>query len=129
MTPKATLGKYRELEVGKRSPDVPEEAVQTELDRLRDSFARLDSVERAAQQGDHLVMDFVGRVDGEAFKGGEARDYMLEIGGGRLIEGFEEQLVGVRAGESRSVEVDFPDEYPAEELKGRHASSTCRSRT
>jgi trigger factor len=121
VTPKAKLGKYRELEVGKRSPQVPEEAVETELHRLRDSFARLDSVDREAQQGDHLVMDFVGRVDGEAFKGGEARDYMLEIGGGRLIEGFEEQLVGVRAGEARTVEVDFPDEYPADELKGRHA--------
>ena len=122
VTPKATLGKYRDLEVGKRSPEVPEEAVQTELDRLRDSFARLDSVDREAQQGDHLVMDFVGRVDGEEFKGGEARDYMLEIGGGRLIEGFEEQLVGARAGEARTVEVDFPDEYPADELKGRHAT-------
>ena len=121
VTPKAKLGKYRELEVGKRSSQVPEEAVETELERLRDSFARLDSVDREAQQGDHLVMDFVGRVDGEAFKGGEARDYMLEIGGGRLIEGFEEQLVGVRAGEARTVEVDFPDEYPADELKGRHA--------
>jgi trigger factor len=121
VTPKATLGRYRDLEVGKRSPEVPEDAINTELDRLRESFARLDSVDRAAQDGDHLVMDFVGRVDGEAFKGGEARDYMLEIGGGRLIEGFEEQLVGARAGEARTVEVDFPDEYPAEELKGRHA--------
>jgi len=121
VTPKATLGRYRELEVGKRSPEVPEEAVQAEVDRLRESFARLDSVEREARAGDHLVLDFVGSVDGEAFKGGEARDYMLEIGGGRLIEGFEEQLVGARAGESRTVEIDFPDEYPAEELKGRHA--------
>jgi trigger factor len=121
VTPRATLGKYRELEVGKRSPDVPDDAIQTELDRLRDSFARLDSVDREARQGDHLVLDFVGRVDGETFKGGEARDYMLEIGGGRLIEGFEEQLVGARAGDTRTVEIDFPDEYPAEELQGRHA--------
>jgi trigger factor len=121
VTPTASLGKYRELEVGKRSPEVPDEAVQTELDRLRESFARLDSVDREAREGDHLVLDFVGRVDGEEFKGGEARDYMLEIGGGRLIEGFEEQLVGARAGEERSVEIDFPDEYPAEELQGRHA--------
>ena len=121
VTPRATLGKYRDLEVGKRSPQVPDEAIDTELDRLRESFARLDSVDREARQGDHLVMDFVASVDGEAFQGGEARDYMLEIGGGRLIEGFEEQLVGARAGEARSVEVDFPDEYQAEELKGRHA--------
>ncbi len=121
VTPKAELGSYKELEVGKRSPEVPAEAVQAELDRMRDSFARLDSVDRAAEQGDHLVMDFVGRVDDEPFQGGEARDYMLEIGGGRLIEGFEEQLVGAKAGDQRSVEVDFPDDYQAEELQGRHA--------
>jgi trigger factor len=66
-------------------------------------------------------MDFTGRVDGELFKGGEARDYMLELGGGRLIEGFEEQLVGARAGEERTVQVRFPDEYHAEELQGREA--------
>ena len=121
VTPKATLGKYKELEVGKRSPEVPDEAIQTELDRLRDSFARLESVDREAKEGDHLVMDFTGRVDGELFQGGEARDYMLELGGGRLIEGFEEQLVGARAGEERTVQVRFPDEYHAEELQGREA--------
>jgi trigger factor len=121
-TPRAKLGRYRELEVGRRDPEVPEEAVQAELDRLRDSFARLDSVERPAEQGDHLVVDFLGRVDGEQFKGGEARDYMLELGGGRLIEGFEEQLVGARSGESRTVEVEFPAEYHAEDLRGRQAT-------
>ena len=121
VTPKATLGRYKELEVGKRSPEVPDDAIQTELDRLRDSFARLESVDREAKEGDHLVMDFTGRVDGELFQGGEARDYMLELGGGRLIEGFEEQLVGARAGEERTVQVRFPDEYHAEELQGREA--------
>ena len=121
VTPKAQLGTYKDLEVGKRSTEVPDEAIQTELDRLRDSFARLESVDREAREGDHLVMDFTGRVDGEAFKGGEARDYMLELGGGRLIEGFEEQLIGARAGEERTVQVRFPDEYHAEELQGREA--------
>jgi len=121
-TPRAKLGRYRDLEVGRREPDVPAEAVQAELDRLRDSFARLDSVARPAEQGDHLVVDFVGKVDGEEFKGGQARDYMLELGGGRLIEGFEEQLVGASAGEARVVEVQFPDEYQAEELQGRKAT-------
>jgi trigger factor len=121
-TPRAKLGRYKELEVGRREPDVPAEAVQAELDRLRESFARLDSVERAAAQGDHVVVDFVGRVDGEEFRGGQARDYMLELGGGRLIDGFEEQLVGAAAGETRAVEVDFPDDYQAEELRGRHAT-------
>src|SRR5688500_2378616 len=121
-TPRAKLGRYRELEVGRREPEVPEEAVQAELDRLRESFARLDSVERPAEKGDHLVVDFVGKVDGEEFKGGQARDYMLELGGGRLIEGFEEQLVGANAGDARVVEVQFPDEYQAEELQGRKAT-------
>ncbi len=121
-TPRAKLGRYRDLEVGRREPEVPEEAVQAELDRLRESFARLDSVERPAEQGDHLVVDFVGKVDGEEFKGGQARDYMLELGGGRLIEGFEEQLVGASAGDARVVEVQFPDEYQAEELQGRKAT-------
>ena len=121
-TPRAKLGPYKDLEVGRREPDVPEEAIQAELDRLRDSFARLDSVGRPAQQGDHLVVDFVGRVDGEEFRGGQARDYMLELGGGRLIEGFEEQLVGATAGDSRVVEVKFPDEYQAEELRGKDAT-------
>ena len=121
VTPRAQLGTYKGLEVGKRSPEVPDDAVTAEVERLRESFARLESVDRAAQQGDHLVMDFTGRVDGEAFQGGEARDYMLEIGGGRLIEGFEEQLVGARAGEERTVAVTFPTEYHAEELRGRDA--------
>ena len=122
ITPRAKLGRYKELEVGRREPEVPPEAVQAELDRLRESFARLDSVERPAAEGDHLVVDFVGRVDGEEFKGGQARDYMLELGGGRLIEGFEEQLVGAGAGDTRTVEVDFPADYQAEELQGRHAT-------
>jgi len=122
VTPRAKLGRYKELEVGRREPEVPPEAVQAEVDRLRESFARLDSVERPAEEGDHLVVDFVGRVDGEEFKGGQARDYMLELGGGRLIEGFEEQLVGATAGEHRRVEVDFPADYQAEELQGRHAT-------
>ena len=73
------------------------------------------------------MVDFVGKVDGEEFKGGQARDYMLELGGGRLIEGFEEQLVGASAGDARMVEVQFPDEYQAEELPGparRRSTST-----
>jgi trigger factor len=67
------------------------------------------------------IVDFAGSVDGEPFAGGEARDYMLEIGGGRLVEGFEEQLLGARAGESRTVEIDFPDDYHSEDLRGKHA--------
>jgi trigger factor len=121
VTPKATLGRYKGLEVGRRSPEVPAEALDRELDALRERFARVETVDRAAGSGDVAVVDFVGTVDGEPFKGGEARDYMLEIGGGRLVEGFEEQLLGAKAGEARAVEIDFPDDYHGEELRGRHA--------
>ena len=121
---------YKELEVGKRSPEVPDEAMQAELDRLRESFARLESVDRGAQQGDHLVMDFVGSVDGEPFKGGEARDYMLEIGGGRLIEGFEEQLIGARAGErAHGRGRSSPTNTTPRSCRAATPCSTCRSRT
>jgi trigger factor len=120
VTPKATLGTYTGLEVGKRSPEIGNDAIDHELDHMREHFARVETVDRPLAQGDMTIVDFVGRVDGEPFAGGEARDYMLEIGGGRLIEGFEEQLVGAKAGESREVEIDFPDDYHSEDLRGRH---------
>lgn len=122
VTPTAKLGKYKGLEVGKREPDVPAEAIGHEIEHLRDSMARLETVDRAAAAGDFVVVDFVGKVDGEPFEGGEARDYLLELGGGRLVEGFEDQLVGAKAGDSRVVEVDFPEQYHSEDLRGRHAS-------
>jgi len=121
VTPKAKLGRYKGLEVGRREPDVPSEAIDREVERLGEAFARVESVERPADEGDFVVIDFVGKVDDEPFQGGEARDYMLELGSGRLIEGFEEQLVGARGGEQRTVEIDFPADYPAEDLRGKHA--------
>jgi trigger factor len=121
VTPKATLGDYTGLEVGKRSPEVPAEAIDHELEHLRERFARVETVDRPLAEGDMTIVDFVGKVDGEPFAGGEARDYMLEIGGGRLVEGFEEQLLGATAGETRDVEIDFPDDYQAEDLRGKHA--------
>jgi trigger factor len=121
VTPKSKLGRYKELEVGRREPEVPAEAIDAEVERLREAFARLESVDRPIQTGDYAVVDFAGSVDGEPFEGGEARDYMLEVGGQRLIEGFEDQLVGASAGGTRTVEVDFPPDYHAEELRGKHA--------
>jgi trigger factor len=121
VTPKARLGPYKGLEVGRREPDVPAEAIDAELERLREGFARVEDVERPLAEGDYAVVDFVGKVDGEPFEGGEARDYMLEIGGDRLIEGFEQQLVGAAPDERRTIEVTFPDDYPAEELAGKPA--------
>jgi len=110
--PQAKLGEHKGLEVGRREPQVEDGAVDQELESLRDRFATLDTVDRPAATGDHVVIDYLGKVDGEPFEGGEGRDQLLELGSGRLIPGFEEQLVGARAGEGRKVEVTFPEEYP-----------------
>src|SRR5947209_7499956 len=118
--PGAKLGDYKGLEVGRREPAVEAAAVEAQLDRLREQFATLDTVERPAAEGDHVVIDYVGSIDGETFEGGAGRDQLLELGSGRLIPGFEEQLIGASAGESRTVDVTFPDEYPGD-LKGRAA--------
>jgi trigger factor len=118
--PRATLGDYKGLEVGRREPHVDDAAIDAELERMRDRFATLDTVERAAADGDHIVIDYVGSIDGEPFEGGEARDQLLELGSGRLIPGFEEQLVGASAGDERTIEVTFPDDYP-NDLGGKEA--------
>jgi trigger factor len=119
--PKAKLGEYKGLEVGRAEPEAPDEIVDREVERIREGFARLEPVERAAAEGDALLIDFEGTVDGKAFQGGTASDYLLELGSGQLIEGFEEQLRGASAGESREVEVGFPGDYRAEELAGKDA--------
>ena len=120
--PKAELGDYKGVEVGKRDPQVDDEAIGAEIDRLRERSARLDTVDRAAAQGDFVVMDYKGTLDGEAFAGGEGRDQMVELGSGRLVPGFEEQLDGAQAGEERTVTVTFPADYGADELAGREAA-------
>jgi trigger factor len=101
---------------------VSSDEVQAELERLRESLASLETVDRTAGQGDFAVIDFAGSVDGEPFEGGEARGHLVELGSGRLIPGFEEQLQGVSAGDEREVKVTFPDDYPAEHLAGKDAS-------
>ena len=121
VVPPARLGEYKGVEVGRREPLASADEVQTELDRLRESLASLETVERDAADGDFVVMDFVGRVDGEEFAGGDARGHVAELGAGRLIPGFEEQLRGVTAGEQREVKVTFPDDYQAEHLAGKDA--------
>ncbi|MEK6278158.1 MAG: trigger factor [Actinomycetota bacterium] len=120
--PPAKLGDYRGLEVGRPEAEVPDDVLQAELERLREGSARLETVEREAADGDFLLVDFRGEIDGEPFEGGEARDYLLERGGGQLIEGFEEQLAGAGAGEERKVEVSFPEDYRAEHLAGKDAT-------
>jgi trigger factor len=110
--PEAQLGSYKGLEVGRREPDVSKEAIDAEIEQMRDRIASLETVERPAQPGDHLVMDYVGSVDGVPFEGGEGRDQLIELGSGRLIPGFEDQLTGATAGDTREVSVTFPEGYP-----------------
>ncbi len=125
--PKAELGEYKGLEVGRAEPEVADEQVQQEIDQLRDRLARLEAVERPAQEGDFVVLDYAGSLtaeDGsrEPFEGGEGRDQLIELGSGNLIEGFEQALVGAGAGESRTLELSFPGDYGRAELAGRAAS-------
>jgi trigger factor len=125
--PKAQLGEYRGLEVGRAEPVVEEEQVQHELDQLRDRLARLEAVPRPAQRGDFVVLDYAGALVGDAgepapFAGGEGRDQLVELGSGSLIEGFEDGLVEASAGERRTLALTFPADYPRAELAGRAAS-------
>jgi trigger factor len=119
--PEAKLGQYKGLEVGRREPQVEDAAIEEELERLRERVATLETVQPPAQTGDYVVIDYVGKVDDEPFPGGEGRDQLLELGSGRLIPGFEEQLTGASAGDERVIEVTFPDDYPGD-LGGQQAT-------
>ncbi len=120
--PTAQLGDYRGLEVGRAETEVPEEAIAEQLERLREGFASLNPVQREAADGDHLLVDYKGSIDGQPFEGGEGRDELIELGAGRLIEDLEKGLDGAKPGETRNVEVTFPDDYRAEELAGKAAN-------
>ena len=129
VVPKAELGDYAGLEVPRREAVVQDEQIDAEVQGLRERLAKLETAERAAAEGDFVVIDYAGSLsvsddDGERlepFEGGEGRDQLIELGGGNLIPGFEEALVGASAGEQKDVELTFPAEYPAEQLAGRDA--------
>jgi trigger factor len=120
--PKARLGEYRGLEVGRAEAEVPDDAVQAELDRLREGFASLDPVDRPAANGDLVVIDSSGTVDGEPFEGSDATDLMVELGAESLLGEFDQALTGARAGDELTVEVRFPDDHRPESLAGKQAS-------
>lgn len=119
--PEVKLGEYKGLEVEKFDTEVTDEEVENELTALQERHAELAVKETAAENGDTVVMDFEGFVDGEAFEGGQADNYSLELGSGQFIPGFEEQLVGVSVGEEKDVEVTFPEDYHAAELANKKA--------
>jgi trigger factor len=125
--PTATIGDISKIGVDRREPEVDDAAVDEQIETLRQQLGRLETVERAAENGDSVVIDFKGSIDGEEgerdyFDGGEGRDQLLELGAGQFIPGFEEQLVGTSAGDEKVVEVTFPEEYGgAPHLAGKPA--------
>jgi trigger factor len=120
--PPAELGDYKGLEVGRVEPEVPDDAVQGELDRLREGFAALNPVERPAAAGDILVIDYSGTADGEPFEASEATDLTVELGAETLLPEFDEALMGASASDEVTVEVDFPDDHRPEALAGKKAT-------
>jgi trigger factor len=122
--PGAKLGDYKGLEVGRAEAEVPADAVQAELDRLREGFASLDPVDRPAATGDLVVIDYSGTVDGEPFEGSEATDLMVELGADGLLPEFDRALAGAAAGDQVTVEVRFDDDHRPETLAGKQASFT-----
>jgi trigger factor len=121
--PEVKLGQYKGLEVEKMDATVTDEDVENELKRLQEDFAELVVKEDGKiEKGDTAVIDFEGFVDGEPFEGGKAENYSLEIGSGTFIPGFEDQLIGMQAGEEKEIEVTFPEEYHAKELAGKPAT-------
>ena len=127
LKPAVTLGEYKGLEVEKTEVAVSEEEVDKEVDKERESNSRMiDIDDRGVENGDMIKLDFEGFVDGEAFAGGKGDDYPLTIGSGSFIPGFEEQLVGAKIGEDVEVNVTFPEDYQAEELKGKAAVFKCK---
>lgn len=120
--PEVKLGEYKGLEVEAVSTEVTEEDVNNELTRMQERFAELVVKEEGkAELGDTAVIDFEGFVDGVAFEGGKGENYSLELGSNSFIPGFEEQVVGLAAGEEKDIEVSFPEEYHAAELAGKPA--------
>jgi trigger factor len=124
--PEVTLGQYKGIEVPKQNRDVTEEEVEEALKKEQEKNSRTVSAEdQPAKNGDIVTLDFEGFVDGVAFEGGKASDHALTLGSGAFIPGFEDQLVGAKAGDHVEVNVTFPEEYHSEDLKGKAAVFQC----
>ncbi len=123
--PEVELGQYKGLEAVRKSVKVDPAEIDMEVDQLRDRNATVQTAERPAKFGDTVVIDYEGFIDGVAFEGGKGEKHNLEIGSNSFIPGFEIQLIGASAGEDVEVNVTFPEDYHAEELKGKPAVFKC----
>ena len=112
--PEVTLGQYKGLEIEKAEATVSEEQVAAELDRMAQNVASTETVERAAEMGDTANIDFEGFDNGVAFDGGKGENFDLKLGSGQFVPGFEEQVVGMTAGEEKDINITFPEDYAAE---------------
>ncbi len=120
--PEVTLGEYKGIEVESKEAGVTDEEIEEEINKVRENNSRMITIEdRAVEDGDTVTIDFDGYVDGEQFEGGMAEDYSLVIGSHTFIDNFEEQLIGKNIGDDVEVNVTFPDQYQAEELRNKEA--------
>lgn len=124
--PEVELGEYKGIEVEKETVKVLQADVKAELNRMAQRNARTETVERKAKKNDTVDIDFEGFVDGVPFEGGKAEHHELTLGSGAFIPGFEDQLIGCKAGDEKDVVVTFPEEYHAKELAGKEATFKCK---
>jgi len=121
--PEVKLGEYKGLEVPKKDFEVKPEDVDAELEAMRKRQGQLEAVEDGTvEKGDRVIIDFEGTIDGKPFEGGKADGFSLEVGSGRMIPGFEDQLIGMKPGEEKTITVTFPEDYHVKELSGKEAS-------
>ena len=124
--PEVELGEYKGIGAEKETVKVLQADVKAELNRMAQRFARTETVDRKAKKNDTVDIDFEGFVDGVAFEGGKAEHHELTLGSGAFIPGFEDQLIGCKAGDEKDVVVTFPEEYHAKELAGKEATFKCK---
>ncbi len=126
--PEVTLGEYKGLKIDLEVKDVTDEQVDEQIENIRKHHAKMvDAPEGSAVEKDNFVtLDFLGKVDDKPFQGGEAKDYPLQVGSGHFIEGFEDQLIGMKVGEEKDVKVKFPEEYHEKSLAGKDAIFHCK---
>ncbi|WP_417685166.1 trigger factor [Pseudidiomarina gelatinasegens] len=119
--PEVKVAALDKLNVEKPDVEVTDKDVDNMLDTLRKQHATWKEIKRKSKKGERITIDFTGSIDGEEFEGGKASDFALELGEGRMIPGFEDEIIGMKAGEEKTIKVTFPDDYHAENLKGKEA--------